>query len=694
MASLTRAEAAARAQLLRVSGYDVHLDLTAARESTEFVSSVTIRFAASEPGTSTFAEVKPAELIGATLNGAALDLATLAGNRLPLPGLLAENVLEVRARMRYSRSAEGLHRFTDPEDGEIYLYGQACLDEGQRIFACFDQPDLKAPITLSVSAPLGWGVWANAPGQRRTSGLWAFEPTKPLPTYLFTVLAGPFHSRHAEHDGIALGLVCRRSLAPHLDKDAAELFAVTSACLDRYHELFGIRYPFGKYDQAFVPEFNAGALEDPGCVLFRDEFLFRSAVTDADRELRAVVIAHEMAHMWFGDLVTMRWWDDLWLNESFAEYMGWRVAAEATVHTGALASFALGRKSWGYAADQRPSTHPVAPVDVADTAHAMQNFDGISYAKGASALRQLVAWAGDDAFLAGVRDYFAAHQFGNATFADLLAALSEASGRDLATWAELWLRTAQVNTLSADSELGPDGRLDALDVIQTAPPDHPTLRPHRIGIGIYDGEPAAELVQRVEVDLDPVADGGRTTVAALVGADPGRLMLLNDGDLTFAKVRLDPAGLAVLPSLVDPLARAVVWGAAIDACRDGLLPAAEFAALAAAGLRSETQVAAFADVFDFALGTAVQQYLPPSLRGSGEEALAETCLAVLAVAEPGGGRQLAAARALARCGPAHVLAGWLDGLDVPGGLAVDTDLRWSLLYRLVVLGSSGEAEIR
>jgi aminopeptidase N len=337
-------------------------------------------------------------------------------------------------------------------------------------------------------------------------------------------------------------------------------------------------------------------VENPGLILFRDEFIFRSVVTRAQREQRAVVIAHEMAHMWFGDLVTLRWWDDIWLNESFAEYMGWRVAVEATPFVDAWTTFAVGRKGGGYVADQRPSTHPVAPTDVHDTAQALANFDGISYAKGASVLRQMVAWLGDETFLSGVRAYFAAHAFGNATLADLLTALSQSSGRDLGGWAEVWLRRAQLNTLRPQVTLGPDGRYAEVAVVQSAPEEYPTLRPHRIGVGVYDGDPAV-LRQRVEVDLDPGVDGGRTTVDALAGVQPGRLLLLNDGDLTFAKVRFDEAsraGLAgVLPRLGDSLARAVVWAAAADATRDAELTAADYLALAVAGLPAESEVAVF-----------------------------------------------------------------------------------------------------
>ena len=710
MASLTQDEATTRAGLLRVHAYQIDLDVSDAVRSDTFTSTTTVRFSCTAPGQGTFIEIKPAEVHDAVLNGTPLDPATLADNRLPLPNLAEENTLVVRASMRYSRTGEGLHRFTDPADDEVYLATQSALDEAQRTFACFDQPDLKASLAFTVTAPAGWVVATNGAGREGEVGRWEFSPTQPLPTYLACVVAGPYHVRTDKHDGIPLGLYCRRSLAEHLDKDADELFDITRRCLDRFHELFGIRYPFGKYDQAFCPEFNWGAMENAGLVTFRDEFIFRAAVTETEREMRAVVIAHEMAHMWFGDLVTMRWWDDLWLNESFAEYLGYRVAAEATPYPNAWTSFALGRKAWGYRTDQRASTHPIAPDRVEDTAHALMNFDGISYAKGASVLRQLVAWLGDDAFFAGLREHFTAHAYGNATLADLLAALSTSSGRDLGDWAQAWLRTSQVNTLRPTVTLGPDGRYTDVTVVQTAPDEHPTLRPHRIGIGVYAAAPgdgldapaphgAVILREHHEVDLDPAADGGRTPVPALRGVVPGDLLLLNDGDLTFAKVRFDDAGTAalphVVPALVDPLARALAWGAATDSARDADMPAGDFITLAAAGLRDEPNVTIFRDVVNFAVGEVARRYLPPDRRPAALAALAAACRGALESAGAGSGLQLAAARGLVAAagqGDVRTLRGWL-GDQAPEGLAVDTELRWLVLRRLAALGHVESAEI-
>ncbi|SCE85579.1 Membrane alanyl aminopeptidase Metallo peptidase. MEROPS family M01 [Micromonospora viridifaciens] len=692
MPSLTRVEATARGALITVESYQVDLDLTGGAE--RFRSTVTIRFRATAGG-ETFAEVKPARLLGVRLNERDLDPAVLHDNRLPLTGLAATNTLTVSAEMAYSNTGEGLHRFVDPADGETYLYAMSFLDEVQRIFAAFDQPDLKAPVTLSVTAPPEWTVAANGPvADRPAPGRWEFAPTAPLATYFFTLIAGPWHVRHDEHDGIPLGVYCRRSLAQHLDADAEEIFTVTRQCLDRFHQLFAERYPFGKYDQAFVPEFNAGAMENPGLVTLRDDYVFRSAVTDTQRELRATTIAHEMAHMWFGDLVTMRWWDDLWLNESFAEYLGTRVTAEATRFGQAWTTFAMRRKAWGYAADQRPSTHPVAPQEVADAARALLNFDGISYAKGASVLRQLVAWVGDDAFLAGLNAHFAKHRFGNATLADLLDSLAAASGRDLADWAERWLRRSQVNTLRMETAVGADGRWTEVAVVQTAPEAYPVLRPHRVGVARYAADAP---VRRLEVDLDPDADQGRTELTELIGQPAIGLLLPNAGDLTFAKIRLDPASVDAVPMLLsgldDPLARALLWGEARDAAIDGERPVAALVALIEAALPAETEVIIAEDVLALSRDL-VDRYLEPPARGAALLRVAEACAALLAGAPAGGSLQLAAARNLiGATTDTGLLAGWLTGKDVPAGLAVDADLRWALLRRLVVLGAAGEPEI-
>ncbi|MFC7545408.1 aminopeptidase N [Plantactinospora sp. GCM10030261] len=714
MPSLTRAEAVQRADLVDVESYEIDLDLTGTDGT--FRSAVTIRFSAAADS-ATFVEVKPVTLDRVRLNDADLDPALLDDNRLPLTGLRERNVLTVEATMAYTNTGEALHHFVDPADGETYVYATSALDEAQRIFAAFDQPDLKATIGLSVTAPPNWVVAANgALAGNPAPGRWEFVPTAPLSTYLFSLIGGAFHSRHDEHDGIPLAIYARRSLAEQLDAEADEIFTVTRQSFDEYHRMFGVRYPFGKYDQAFMPEFNMGAMENPGLVTFRDDYLFRSAVTESEREWRAVVIAHEMAHMWFGNLVTMRWWDDLWLNESFADYFGYRVTASVTRFTDAWASFAVQRKRSGYAADQRPSTHPVAPEDVPDVAQALTNLDGISYAKGASVLRQLVAWLGDDAFLAGLRAHFATHRFGNATLADLLSALEAASARselaspavassgktasdrDLAAWGEVWLRRSQVNTLRVSATTTADGRYAEVAVTQTAPPEHPTLRPHRMGLGLYDSVGGATtLRRRVAVDLAPDADGGRAVVRELAGEPVAGLLLPNDGDLTFAKVRLDDASAAavpaMLPTLPDPVARAVLWSAVADAVADAERPVGDLVTLLAVALPVETNVILAEEMLGIT-ARLVDCYLPESDRLVALDEIAGACRRLLGVVEPGSTMQLAATRGLVRATrDTGELTGLLTGAAVPAGLAVDRDLRWLVLGRLVVLGAAGEPEI-
>jgi aminopeptidase N len=677
--NLTRDEARERAALLDVHSYDVHLDLT---RDDGFDSTTTIRFRGT-PGASTFVELD-GELVEAT----GLRTGPQEGNRVPLHDLAADNELTVRARCSYSRTGEGLHRFVDPADGRTYLWAQSFLDDAQRMLACFDQPDLKAVFRLTVEAPQGWTVVANE-RPTATGTRWTFAPTTRMSTYLFTVAAGPWHSLRRTHDGIELGLHCRQSLAPHLDADADELFEVTGQCFDLQQELFGRRYPFGDtYDQLFVPEFNHGAMENPGAVTFTEDFVFRSRVTDDKRRKRAMVIAHELSHMWFGDLVTMRWWDDLWLNESFAELMGFLTTDRATRFDRTWEEFSASRKAWGYRADQLPSTHPVQG-DVADNRSALLNFDGISYAKGASVLRQLMATVGEGVFFAGVRAYLERHAFGNTSFADLLAELEAASGRPLQEWARAWLQTTGLSTLRPVLQ---DGRVEVAQ-------ESPVLRPHRIDVGLYDRSGPA-LVLRARLDVQVV--GGRTGLG-LDEADRPDLLLLNDGDLSFAKVRFDDRSLATvlsdLRALPDPLSRALAWAALWDSCRDAELPPADFVQAVLTNLTGESDPA----VVETLLAQARTAALLYTADGSAlVAALAEDSRAAAQAAEPGSDLQLARVRAFAgvarRPQDAQVLQALLDGSDVPAGLAVDTELRWALVESLATLGFADEdavdAELR
>ena len=706
MTSLTYAEAQERSRLIDVRRYRVELDLTGGGDV--FGSVTTIRFGCRVPGAASFAELRPARLRRAVLNGRDLDPAALAGNRLPLAGLRAANELRVEADMPYSRTGAGLQRFTDPADGRTYLALHGGLDNAQRVFAAFDQPDLKAPVSAAVTAPGPWTVIGNGPARRTGTGgtggpgRWELAATPPISPYLVTLVAGPYHSITTGHRGIPFGLHARQSLAGRLERDAAEILAVTRACFDRYREIFAEPFPFGSYHQAFVPELEAGAMENPGCVTFRDEFLFPSAVTPAERQTRAVVIAHEMAHMWFGDLVTMRWWNDVWLAESFAEFLGFKVLAEATAFSGAWAACALDRKVRGYDADQRASTHPVAPEPpaVPDTDSALASYDDISYAKGAAALRQLVAWLGWPAFLAGVNDYFARYRFGSATLEDLLGCLDRAAGEgaDVGQWAASWLRSAGVDTLSVSRPAAP-GLVGCVS--------HDGGRPHQLLIGVYD-EGADGLTLRGRFPVT-VPAGARAVVlpAAAVRPDPA-LLLPNDGDLSYCKVRLDPASrdalAACLGRLPDPLSRAVAWTSVRDLVRDGELAPREYLGLAARHLPAETESSIAGHVIGYARWTVADRYLPAGQRAAALADLTSLCRDLLSphpAAHPGpaggGELRLVAVRGLidSASGPDDVSAlwSWLAAGRVPGGPDLDARLRWRIMLRLAALGAASRAEI-
>ncbi|MET9380638.1 aminopeptidase N [Streptomyces sp. NPDC002928] len=687
MSVLTRDEAQTRAQLLDVHRYTIELDLTTGDET--FGSVTVIRFTARSDA-DTFVELKPVELRSATLDGQPLDPETLDGNRLPLKNLTAgEHELRLDAVMRYSRTGEGMHRFTDPTDGETYLYTQLFMEDVQRVFAAFDQPDLKAVFDLSVRAPEGWTVLANGVTDHLGDGRWQAALTPLISTYLVAVAAGPWHSVRTEHRGLPFGIHCRRSLAPHLDADAEEILEITRQCFDRYHEKFEEPYPFDSYDQAFVPEFNAGAMENPGLVTFRDEFVYRSAVTDTERQTRAMVIAHEMAHMWFGDLVTLRWWDDIWLNESFAEYMGYQTLTEATRFTDTWTDFGVVRKPWGYDADQRPSTHPVAPEAVEDTASALLNFDGISYAKGASALRQLVAWLGEKDFLAGINTHFTRHRFANATLADFIDSLAAATDRDVHAWADAWLRTTGVDTLTPAVTAGADGTC-------TLTVEHTGSRPHRIAVGLYDQDltDQGRLTLRERLDLDVPQTGPQP-----IGKRPA-LLLLNDGDLTYAKVRFDPesfgavrAGLSGLP---EPLTRAVVWNALRDSVRDGELPPSAYLEAARAHLPYETDLALVQGVLAFASAHVADRYLKREDRPAALATLSDLCRDLIRRTEDGdnpGLRLIAVRHFIDVAAQPDTISAWFSEGTVPGGPDLDPELRWRILGRLAVLGAIDDAVI-
>ncbi len=700
--NLTRDQARERATTIDVSHYDVELDLTDGSGKPgqkTFRSTSTVTFTAT-PGSQTFIDLVAPTLISATLNGKELDVSGFDESvGLTLPDLAADNELVVVADCAYSHTGEGLHRFVDPTDDSVYLYSQFETADAKRMFACFDQPDLKATYTITVTAPEDWKVISNALTESIDGGVHRFAETPVMSTYLVALIAGPYaewtDTYTDDHGSIPLGIYCRASLAEFMDSE--RLFTETKQGFSFYHKHFGIPYAFGKYDQLFVPEFNAGAMENAGAVTFLEDYVFRSRVTNYNYERRAETVLHEMAHMWFGDLVTMKWWDDLWLNESFATFASVLCQSEATEYTSAWTTFANVEKSWAYRQDQLPSTHPVA-ADIPDIAAVEVNFDGITYAKGASVLKQLVAYVGVDDFLAGLRDYFTAHKFGNATFSDLLAALEKSSGRDLSDWGSQWLKTTGINVIRPDFEVDDSGAFTRFAIIQDgAAPGAGETRVHRMRVGIYDDNAsgALERVQSVELDVE----GSVTEVADLVGVPRGKLILLNDDDLTYASVRLDPESLetatARIGDITDSMPRTLVWSAAWEMTRQAEMKARDFVALVEHGIAAETEIGVVQRVLLQAT-TAIESYAAPGWAATvGWPGFSSRLLELARAAESGSDHQLAFINTLLAGRlfdqQIAVVRALLDGDDPAdhglAGLTIDTDLRWKLVLALATAGA-------
>ncbi|MEJ7756926.1 MAG: aminopeptidase N [Nocardioidaceae bacterium] len=700
--NLTREEAKTRSTLLDVATYDIEIDLTAGDE--RFGTRTVLSFSCSAAGATTFADFVEADISQITLNGHPLDPADVyADDRITLDDLQTDNELVVVATCPYSHSGEGLHRFVDPVDDRVYLYTQFEVPDARRVFTTFEQPDLKATFAFSITAPTGWEVVSNSEAKTQDTGdgvsVWSFERTKRMSTYITAIIAGEYDvvrdSYRGAYGEIPLGLLVRKSLLEHLDAD--EIFEVTKQGFAFFEGAFEMGYPFGKYDQAFVPEYNMGAMENAGAVTFRDEYVFRSRQTRSAYEGRANTILHEMAHMWFGDLVTMRWWDDLWLNESFAEWAASHASAKATKYVESWTAFANARKGWAYRQDQLPSTHPIA-ADNYDLHAVEANFDGITYAKGASTLKQLVAWVGEDDFLAGLRTYFDKYAYGNTELADLLAELEGASGRDLSAWSTEWLQTSGVNTLRVRLETDDAGAFTSFVVEQSAIEAFPTLRRHRIAIGLYDRDDTGALVRRQRVETD--IEGAETVIDELVGATRPDLVLLNDDDLTYAKIRLDERSLATLvdgiASVTESLPRALCWGAAWDMTRDAEMSATAFADLVLGGVATESELTAVGTLLGQGRN-AVALYAAPdhrdALRARWEQGLRE----LVGAAEPGSDHQLALVRAYAAAAhsdeAAAYLRGLLDASITLDGLSVDIDLRWTFVTSLARHGVFTEDDI-
>ena len=709
--NLTREAAATRAAIIDVASYDITLDLSRVLTPPEtgphtFRSTTTVRFSANGP--ETFIDMRNAHNVSAKLNGAELDTSGYtSADGLALTGLQDDNELTVTADFEYTTTGEGLHRMVDPADNEVYLYTQFETADAKRVFACFDQPDLKATFTVSVIAPQHWEVISNgatetvteaeslgSPTPTRTH---TFVETKRMSTYLAALIAGPYHSVSDTFvDGdveIPLRLMCRSSLAEFLD--AERLFAETKQGFAFYHEQFGLPYPFGKYDQIFVPEYNMGAMENIGAVTFLEDYVFRSRVTNYLYERRNETILHEMAHMWFGNLVTMQWWDDLWLNESFATYASVLAQTSVSEYTDAWTTFANVEKSWAYRQDQLPSTHPIA-ADMTDLEAVERNFDGITYAKGASVLKQLVAYVGLEPFLAGLRQYFRDHAYSNATFDDLVSAIQKSSGRDLSQWSDQWLRTTGINPFRAEVSRGDQGEITALSLVQEgATPGAGELRTHRLGVGVYSRDPHGALERTAFAEVD--VTGEITEVPALVGAPHADLVVVNDNDLTYCSAKLDPASLDValnsIETISDSLTRTLVWSTLWEMTRNAQLPARRFVSVVQRAITDETHIGVVQKVLGQAR-QALNSYADPDwVAAHGWPQFAAAMLASAQAAEPGSDHQLAFFNSFAECPlrPEHraVMRDLLTedpathGLP---GLVVDADLRWTIIKSLAAAG--------
>ncbi|NBM16340.1 aminopeptidase N [Streptomyces sp. GC420] len=715
--NLTREEAQERARLLTVDSYEIDLDLSGAQEGGTFRSVTTVRFESAEAGATTFIDLVAPEVHEVLLNGEPLDPSEVfADSRITLGPLhTGPNDLKVVADCAYTNSGEGLHRFVDPVDQQAYLYTQFEVPDARRVFASFEQPDLKATFRFTVKAPEGWTVISNSPTPEPKDSVWEFEPTPRVSSYITALIAGPYHSVHSSYqsDGrtVPLGIYCRPSLAEFLDSDA--IFEVTRQGFAWFEDKFDYPYPFAKYDQLFVPEFNAGAMENAGAVTIRDQYVFRSKVTDAAYEVRAETILHELAHMWFGDLVTMEWWNDLWLNESFATYtsVACQAYAPGSRWPHSWTTFANSMKTWAYRQDQLPSTHPIM-AEIRDLDDVMVNFDGITYAKGASVLKQLVAYVGMDEFFRGVQAYFKRHAYGNTRLSDLLGALEETSGRDLKTWSQKWLETAGINVLRPVIDTDSSGVITSFAVKQEAPdlpagakgavagdaaPPRGTLRPHRIAVGLYDLQ-GGRLVRTERVELD--VDGELTAVDALVGKPRPAVVLLNDDDLSYAKVRLDEDSLKAvtehLGDFTESLPRALCWASAWDMTRDGEMATRGYLELVLSGIGKESDIGVVQSLHR-QVKLALDQYAAPEWRETGLARWTEATLEHARAAAPGSDHQLAWVRAFAATARTDeqldLLQGLLDGTGTIEGLTVDTELRWALVERLAATGRADEAAI-
>ena len=694
---LRRDEAVARAARVRDISYELSLALTAGSE--HYTGSVVVGFELLPGDGPVWLDHTPSDGDPEVLVNGELITGAQAGHRIVLPEDLEPGRVEVRVDYRhaYDHTGDGFHRFVDPEDATEYVYSNFQPFEAHRLLPCFDQPDLKACYRVTVDAPAHWSVVSATraeveelpTGQLRHR----FAPTAPFSTYLLPVIAGEWHSVREERDGLSLGLYARRSMAALVEREASELFEVTRQGFAHYAALFDQPYAFGdKYDQLFVPEFNAGAMENVAAVTFHDSFLFRDPPTEPERLTRAEVVLHELAHMWFGDLVTMRWWDDLWLNESFATFMSFLALDEATRFRAAWQYFNGTLKPLAYRDDQRVTTHPIAAV-IEDTDEAELGFEGITYEKGASVLKQLVATIGREAFNEGIQGYFRRHAWGNATLTDFLHALGDAAGRPLDEWAHLWIGTEGLNTIEATWE-AEDGRITRFSLLQGAPEDHPTLRPHTMTVGLLEpalgGDSLTAHVATIE--------GASADVPALVGLPVPAFVFPNHEDHDYAKVMLDPVSLAFarerLEDVEDPFIRQLVWTSLWDMVRDARLRSTEYLAMVRRHAPRETDVALLDAVLEQAI-PVLRRYVPESRLHAESSAFVTTAHAVIGErdrVEDDRRVWLRFAIAAATTPEDVTSLGDLVETGDADGLPVDQEMRWSVAIKAVSLGLPGAGD--
>jgi aminopeptidase N len=702
--NLTRIEAEERSTLIDTKHYRVELDLSGSDEKL-YWSGTQVTFTASKVGTSSFIDVIADHLTRIELNGIALNPADVwDGFRVRLNKLQAENTPIIEGYFKFTNTGIGLHRFVDPADGNVYLYSHFEPADSRLMYAVFEQPDLKAVFDFVVTAPEAWTVIGNQPtkevipagkGKRK----WFFESTPRISSYITALVAGPYHGVTGElttFQGrkVPLGVWCRQSLKDHME--AQYVMDTTAAGVAFYEGKFGVEFPFAKYDQIFTPEYNMGAMENAGCVTYNEKYIFRSQQPIALHERRAITILHELAHMWFGNLVTMKWWNDLWLNESFAEFISEWATAEVTEFKDAWTTFCAQEKLWAYTEDQLLTTHPIVdPIN--DLKDVEANFDGITYAKGASALQQLVAFVGEEKFVEGVSNYFKKHSWGNTVLEDLLVELEATSGRDLQDWTAKWLETAGVNTLTPAMTVDGDGKILGFAVTQAATTEYPTIRPHRLRVGFY-GLSDGKVLRNASFDAELFQSVGQ--VPAVVGQSRPEFVLLNDDDLTYGKVRLDKQSYAFalenLSKFEDPLARAQIWVAIWNSSRDGLTPPSDFINLVLDHIGTEDQSMLVTTMLN-QLRHFANYYLSPKGRNERIAKIADRLWELAQVAEAGSDMQLQLVLNFARMArnedQAKALKALHAGKTKLAGLQLSADLKWELLAGMAAVGTIDEKAI-